>query len=912
MKKHNLYSILVIILLPVSAFCQNWTGALSSDWNNAGNWSTWPLGGEDIVINPAQYSGNAASPVISANSVFSPAQVVIENGGQLTISANLSTQDDVEVLGTGSQITVTNGTFSVDNPGGGRLIMDLGGQLLVNGGSILVGERFIVGEDALATVNAGNVSSGERMIMDLGGRIVQNGGTVSTAQTFAMADGSATYQSGYELNDGTLSITGEMAFENETGVFEPTFAQNGGSMTVNGDVFWFGEAPGAGTPRWLITAGTASVSGMIQNMPLSTVNLYLKVSGDGDLTLNNGPLELLHPQDSVIQEGNSVLHFNGNATVINPGAIHAYSGLTEVAASVIFSGSGSFQLNNLDINTGQLLNYQSPGVLRISGDLQKNGGLQMNTNPMAWNGTALQNVTGSGTLTLEDLTLENTGAGADVQLPVIIYGNLQLNQGIIQTTAVTPFVIQDNATASSGNEFSYVNGPMNKVGDDSFVFPVGKDGKWRRLGITAPASASSEFRAEYMDESYSYLTPVNSPLTAVSNLEYWQLDQLNGTSTVQLSVYWEDAMASAITDCAELSIAQANGSSWDNILSVASGSCTGTGAGMVQSNGTIGTFGAFTFGFYSGVTTQNVQICDGGSVTVGTNTYTTPGTYIDVLQDINSNDSIVVTTLTVFIPETGVVGENGGLQSLSAGTATYQWLDCLNGNTPVPGAMSAFFAPTQSGSYVLEITENGCVATSDCIDFTIVDATICNGESYVVGSNSYSISGSYTDQLTADSVVLTNLDVFTINTTISVTGLVISAANAGATGYEWIDCGTMSPIPGANASDYTATANGSYAVIVEEAGCIDTSSCLNITWASTQHLSETMIQTYPNPFTDGVFLQSEDEIDTLIVRDITGKVVSFAYAEETDYLRIIGEAGLYFLDITTVNNKHVIVQLIKK
>src|SRR5690606_10439675 len=51
------------------------------------------------------------------------------------------------------------------------------------------------------------------------------------------------------------------------------------------------------------------------------------------------------------------------------------------------------------------------------------------------------------------------------------------------------------------------------------------------------------------------------------------------------------------------------------------------------------------------LTASNPQsICTGGSYTIGTSTYTSPGTYKDTLQSFHGCDSIVTTVLTVGTP----------------------------------------------------------------------------------------------------------------------------------------------------------------------------------------------------------------------------------------------------------------------
>jgi len=51
--------------------------------------------------------------------------------------------------------------------------------------------------------------------------------------------------------------------------------------------------------------------------------------------------------------------------------------------------------------------------------------------------------------------------------------------------------------------------------------------------------------------------------------------------------------------------------------------------------------------------------------------------------------------------------------------ASYQWLDCNNGNNPVEGATSKSFIPESSGNYALTITKGACSYTTSCYSFEI-------------------------------------------------------------------------------------------------------------------------------------------------------------------------------------------------
>ena len=52
--------------------------------------------------------------------------------------------------------------------------------------------------------------------------------------------------------------------------------------------------------------------------------------------------------------------------------------------------------------------------------------------------------------------------------------------------------------------------------------------------------------------------------------------------------------------------------------------------------------------------------------------------------------------------------------------ATYQWIDCGNGNAVIPSAKDQTYAATSTGDYAVIVTENGCSDTSSCYNVTVV------------------------------------------------------------------------------------------------------------------------------------------------------------------------------------------------
>lgn len=210
----------------------------------------------------------------------------------------------------------------------------------------------------------------------------------------------------------------------------------------------------------------------------------------------------------------------------------------------------------------------------------------------------------------KSLTLNNTGttalraltlAGMDKVLilgaPLTLSGSLVLDSGLVHTTAAALLTLADQATATAGNAASYVDGPLRKQGQQAFVFPLGQNGQWARLGISAPTDPATAFTAEYVAAAYTPLVAA-APLSEVSQVEHWTLDGAGTADAVSVRLFWENAFRSGIDDfSADLQVANFNGSTW--VTAGNGGLGGGLSAGSVMSGQATNTFGAFTLGSLS-------------------------------------------------------------------------------------------------------------------------------------------------------------------------------------------------------------------------------------------------------------------------------------------------------------------------
>jgi hypothetical protein len=261
------------------------------------------------------------------------------------------------------------------------------------------------------------------------------------------------------------------------------------------------------------------------------------------------------------------------------------------------------------------------------------------------------------------------------------------------------------------------------------------------------------------------------------------------------------------------------------------------------------------------------------------------GSYTVVITDANNCTAtsnavdVVITpqpspTITAGGPITVCTGGTVALSTAATPGLTFQW---FRDNTPINGATNANFTATLAGSYTVVATAApNCTGTSNAITVSIVSAptavisaggstTICQGSNTVLsittqpgvniqwrlnGSDisgatgtTYTASqaGTYTAVASVGANCSTTSNSITINvvagpnatanaagpTTFCQGGsVVLNAGNVAGASYQWQNNGVA--IGGAVAQSYTASASGSYTVVVTTSACAATSSAINV------------------------------------------------------------------------------------
>lgn len=254
-----------------------------------------------------------------------------------------------------------------------------------------------------------------------------------------------------------------------------------------------------------------------------------------------------------------------------------------LAGSLTIDASTTFDMSNggtnnmtvpltvaLDItNAGTLIASGSPGGDVILGRTwtRNTGGLfTHNTRSVTFNSSNLSVINGPSAATTEsfyNLIISKAAAANTVTLasPVEVSNALTLNTGIVVTRAnplpagyTSPtflLTLLDNATSTTGSAASFVSGPMKKIGNDAFTFPVGKyingEFHWRTIGISAQPNVAEEITTEFWrDNAYnrgsiSPAAKASSPgLSHISMCEYWDLTKTTATLDVNVTLSWSN------------------------------------------------------------------------------------------------------------------------------------------------------------------------------------------------------------------------------------------------------------------------------------------------------------------------------------------------------------------------------------
>ncbi|WP_027420434.1 T9SS type A sorting domain-containing protein [Crocinitomix catalasitica] len=194
--------------------------------------------------------------------------------------------------------------------------------------------------------------------------------------------------------------------------------------------------------------------------------------------------------------------------------------------------------------------------------------------------------------------------------------------------------------------------------------------------------------------------------------------------------------------------------------------------------------------------------------------------------------------------------------------------------------------------------ESTSIAINECISYTPEGA-----------DTTYFESGVHADTLTniygCDSIIITNFEINdALGTEVNQTDFTLTAVASGLT-YQWVDCNaSYAEVIDETDPNYTPTTNGSYAVIISDGVCTDTSACFEIAGLSTESIPNRQYQIYPNP-SQGLFHIKSPPGDyvnsTIYIKNIMGKTIKSTIIGPDQNIELDIASGIYFIEVALAN-----------
>ena len=655
-------------------------------------------------------------------------------------------------------------------------------------------------DTTVVTVHQPTADAGSDQIVCFNGGVISFVGTSTDATSYAwnFGDGytdtlqntthtypyASTFPVSFTAYNGTCSATSTFT----ANVNAPPVAYAGADLTgcagvgtsfygygSNGTTYLFNFGDGNSDTYWYPTHTYNSGGTYYAIITVSNQNACPDAVDTAIVTIHQ-PTANVGPDLNLCLDG-GVVAFNGTSTdatsyawnfgdgntdtLQNTSHTYTYPGGFPVSFTA-YNGSCSAYSSFVATVSTPLVASAGPDVTGCAGvSVYLNGGGSSNGANYNWNfgdgntGTSYgeANTYSAGGIYYATLTVSNLSGCPDViDTAIVTIHQPTANVGPDQTVCFNGGVISFVGNASDATSYLWYFGDGNTdtLQNPSFNYTYAGTYNVTFNSYYGSCSATSSFTANVIapNSGTQYLTICSGQNVVVGSSTYTTsgtftdiLTTINGCdSTVTTNLTVNPALSGAQT------------------LTICAGTNISVGSNTYSASGTYNDILITTSGCDSVVTTiltvspaitgtQSLTICDGATVAVGTNTYSTTGVYNDVLTAFEGCDSSLTTSLTVNPAITNsqsftICAGN----SVSVGSNTY---------TSSGTYVDVFVSSNECDSTVTTIlTVNPLITNSQII-------TLCAGVSVTVGINMYNTSGTYSDTLSTssgcDSIVTTNL-----------------------------------------------------------------------------------------------------------------------------------------------------------
>ncbi len=533
-------------------------------------------------------ANNSTTALTMTESTFNNAGTAeATNGGTLSLNRTTNNSGMVKAVGAGSLVGITGVFTGTGSSATNLLTASGGGQIQVNGASLLgtintdaatalffnpSGNNVLNGTTVNGNLNVTNGASQNAFLQMLGTDTVNGAITLGTVDsdgyglrlsnnaTLVLNSGSSLTGFGHVSEDtspSTFTSNGLVNANNSTTALtmtESTFNNAGTAEATNGGTLSLNRTTNNAAGATVAALGAGSVVGITGTFT-GTGNNLLTASGGGQIQVNGASLLGTINTDAATAlvfngSGNNVLNgttVNGNLNVTGGANQNAY--LASLGTDKV-NGTISLATVNSD-GYGLRLSNNANLVLGSTGTLQGYGHVSEDTSPSTLTNNGLVNANSAGnTLVLNQSTFNNTGTaqatnGATLNVTsgnvtnsgtvaVQVGGTVNFTQGLTQTAGLTQVfgVLNASETLNGGvlGGSKTING--NIINNGGIVQPVVGGPGFASLNINGNFSQGSGGELDaFFGNNFHNLLNVSGQTTTGGTLGVFDLDQTQFTGT---------------------------------------------------------------------------------------------------------------------------------------------------------------------------------------------------------------------------------------------------------------------------------------------------------------------------------------------------------------------------------------------
>jgi hypothetical protein len=663
----------------------------------------------------------------------------------------------------------------------------------------------------------------------------------------------------------TVYASGTVTFEGSTAI-----TLNRGTLNALADVTITNTVTaGGGTTTFSISGSNAAT---ITGTSASTAAPFphLTINKSGTLTITGTSLAargvVTCTSGTYTTNTSNTFYLYGNAATNAPNLTFHH---VSIEGTRTLSGNLS-AAGNLSISSGATLDASGSSSITVKGNWVNAGAYKSGSGYVIFTGTNTQTITqpGGANDTIARLQVNKASGSLTLNSVVNISDTVKFTSGNITCDTTNILVFWRRSGVKDVSASSFVAGPVRKIGNSTFTFPIGKGSNYQPLALnTAPTAVTDAFQSEYFNTGQGLGSATDTTIGALSTCEYWRYTRKTGSSTVNIALGW-NANSCNGDSASRMQLAWWNsgGSAWNKVAATAAGTVT---SGTLTTTGPVTSFGYFTIAKKCVITSTlaaspSATVCTNASATL-TNTassnttiptYTwspstflsaTTGSVVTVSNPTATTTYTAIATnswgcpakrlLTITVISAPTLSVSPGAATICYGSSTTFTATGASTYTWAPGSVTTptvSVSPTVTTTYTVTGTAaNGCLDTETAVvtvnslptlTVTPASATICAGS-----STSFTATGASTYTWTPGSVT---------GSTVSVSpGSTITYTVTGTDGNGCVNTATA-PVT-VNALPTITVTPSAVSVCIGSSATLTSSGAVTFTWSPASGLNTT-------------------------------------------------------------------------